>query len=78
MCFETIFIFLKKKKILQAISLVYSYNPQPYVVHAVLIIFINILFVHLAWTAICVQNVDVHVSCSSHDDAQLAAFFIDP
>ena len=37
-----------------------------------------------AWTvdeprsAICVQSVDVHVSCSSHSDAQLAAFFIDP
>ena len=37
-----------------------------------------------AWTvdkprsAMCVQNVDVHVSCSSHSDAQLAAFFIDP
>ena len=27
--------------------------------------------------AMCVQNVDVHVSCSSHSDAQLAAFFID-
>ncbi len=30
------------------------------------------------WSAICVQSVDVHVSCSSHSDAQLAAFFIDP
>lgn len=29
-------------------------------------------------TAMCVRNVDVHVSCSSHDDARLAAFFIDP
>ena len=29
-------------------------------------------------SAICVQSVDVHVSCSSHSDAQLAAFFIDP
>lgn len=29
-------------------------------------------------TAMCVRNVDVHVSCSSHVDAQLAAFFIDP
>lgn len=29
-------------------------------------------------SAICVQNVDVHVSCSSHSDTQLAAFFIDP
>ena len=29
-------------------------------------------------TAMCVRNVDVHVSCSSHADAQLAAFFIDP
>jgi len=28
--------------------------------------------------AICVRNVDVHVSCSSHCDTQLAAFFIDP
>ncbi len=26
----------------------------------------------------CVQNIDVHVSCSSHGNAQLAAFFIDP
>lgn len=26
----------------------------------------------------CVRNVDVHVSCSSHVNAQLAAFFIDP
>ncbi|CAH1107510.1 unnamed protein product [Psylliodes chrysocephalus] len=29
-------------------------------------------------TAMCVRNVDVHVSCSSQVDAQLAAFFIDP
>ena len=29
-------------------------------------------------TAICVRIVDVHVSCSSHFDAQFAAFFIDP
>ena len=29
-------------------------------------------------SAMCVQNVDVRVSCSSHSDAQLAAFFIDP
>jgi hypothetical protein len=29
-------------------------------------------------TAICVQNVGVHVSCSSHVCTQLAAFFIDP
>ena len=29
-------------------------------------------------SAMCVQNVDVHVSCSSHSDTQLAAFFIDP
>ena len=28
--------------------------------------------------AICVRIVDVHVSCSSHCDTQLAAFFIDP
>lgn len=28
--------------------------------------------------AICVRIVDVHVSCSSHYDTQLAAFFIDP
>ena len=28
--------------------------------------------------AICVQSVDAHMSCSSHSDAQLAAFFIDP
>ena len=29
-------------------------------------------------SAICVQSVDVQVSCSSHSDTQLAAFFIDP
>lgn len=29
-------------------------------------------------TAMCVRSVDVHVSCSSQFDAQLAAFFIDP
>jgi hypothetical protein len=29
-------------------------------------------------TAMCVRNVDVHVSCSSHVDALFAAFFIDP
>jgi len=29
-------------------------------------------------TAMCVRIVDVHVSCSSHFDAQFAAFFIDP
>jgi hypothetical protein len=28
--------------------------------------------------AMCVRNVDVHVSCSSHVDAQFAASFIDP
>ena len=28
--------------------------------------------------AICVQHIDDHVSCSSHDDAQFAAVFIDP
>lgn len=28
--------------------------------------------------AMCVRNVDVHVSCSSHVDAHFAAFFIDP
>ena len=36
----------------------------------------------VAWAllqaAICVQNVGVHVSCSSHVCTQLAAFFIDP
>ena len=29
-------------------------------------------------SAICVQSVDAHMSCSSHFDTQLAAFFIDP
>ena len=29
-------------------------------------------------SARCVQSVDVQVSCSSHSDAQFAAFFIDP
>jgi hypothetical protein len=33
---------------------------------------------NLFQTAICVQNVGVHVSCSSHVCTQLAAFFIDP
>ena len=28
--------------------------------------------------AMCVRIVDVHVSCSSHEDAQFAASFIDP
>lgn len=28
--------------------------------------------------AICVQSVDVHVSCSSHDNTEFAPFFIDP
>ena len=28
--------------------------------------------------AMCVQNVDVHVSCSSHGISELAPFFIDP
>ena len=30
-----------------------------------------------ACSAICVQSVDAHMSCSSHSDSQLAAFFID-
>jgi len=42
-------------------------NPQPGVVREL-----------YPWTAMCVRNVDVHVSCSSQVDAQLAAFFIDP
>ena len=29
-------------------------------------------------SAICVQSVDVHVSCSSHGITELAPFFIDP
>ena len=29
-------------------------------------------------SAICVQSVDVHVSCSSHGISELAPFFIDP
>ncbi len=29
-------------------------------------------------SAICVQSVDARMSCSSHSDTQLAAFFIDP
>ena len=29
-------------------------------------------------SAMCVQSVDAHMSCSSHSDAQFAAFFIDP
>ncbi|CAK9834624.1 hypothetical protein ANTRET_LOCUS11132 [Anthophora retusa] len=45
----------------------YVNDPQPSVVQEL-----------YPWTAMCVRNVDVHVSCSSHVDAQLAAFFIDP
>lgn len=45
----------------------YVNDPQPGVVQEL-----------YPWTAMCVRNVDVHVSCSSHVDAQLAAFFIDP
>ena len=29
-------------------------------------------------SAICVQSVDVHMSCSSHGISELAPFFIDP
>lgn len=50
----------------QAVSL-YRNDPQPGVVREL-----------YPWTAMCVRNVDVHVSCSSQVDAQLAAFFIDP
>lgn len=45
----------------------YLNDPQPGVVREL-----------YPWTAMCVRNVDVHVSCSSQVDAQLAAFFIDP
>lgn len=45
----------------------YENDPQPGVVREL-----------YPWTAMCVRNVDVHVSCSSQVDAQLAAFFIDP
>lgn len=45
----------------------YVNDPQPGVVREL-----------YPWTAMCVRNVDVHVSCSSQVDAQLAAFFIDP
>ena len=45
----------------------YRNDPQPGVVRE-----------PYPWTAMCVRNVDVHVSCSSQVDAQLAAFFIDP
>lgn len=45
----------------------YVNDPQPGVVREL-----------YPWTAMCVRIVDVHVSCSSHVDAQLAAFFIDP
>lgn len=48
-------------------SFVCDNDPQPGVVQEL-----------YPWTAMCVRNVDVHVSCSSHVDAQLAAFFIDP
>lgn len=48
-------------------SLLNWHDPQPGVVQE-----------QYPRTAMCVQNVDVHVSCSSHVDAQLAAFFIDP
>lgn len=43
------------------------YDPQPGVVRE-----------QYPRTAMCVRNVDVHVSCSSQVDAQFAAFFIDP
>ena len=51
----------------RAVWLCLSYDPQPDVVRDM-----------YPWTAMCVRNVDVHVSCSSQVDAQLAAFFIDP
>ena len=48
-------------------SLYNRHDPQPGVVRE-----------QYPRTAMCVRNVDVHVSCSSQVDAQLAAFFIDP
>lgn len=48
-------------------SLRVGHDPQPGVVQE-----------QYPGTAMCVRNVDVHVSCSSQVDAQLAAFFIDP
>lgn len=55
-----------RARLAQAVS-GYVNDPQPGVVREL-----------YPWTAMCVRNVDVHVSCSSHVDAQLAAFFIDP
>ena len=45
----------------------WSYDPQPGVANGC-----------NPKAAMCVRNVDVHVSCSSHVDAQFAASFIDP
>lgn len=59
-------IVLARAKLAQAVF-GYVNDPQPGVVREL-----------YPWTAMCVRNVDVHVSCSSHVDAQLAAFFIDP
>lgn len=56
----------QRARLAQAVS-GYVNDPQPGVVREL-----------YPWTAMCVRNVDVHVSCSSHVDAQLAAFFIDP
>lgn len=50
-----------------------SNDPQPCVVHTA-----SDKRNKSVWTAICVQNVNVHVSCSSHVNTQFAAFFIDP
>ena len=62
-----IFALRRRSKVRSASSIVYLNDPQPGVVREL-----------YPWTAMCVRNVDVHVSCSSQVDAQLAAFFIDP
>ena len=70
--------FIQNYKIIMMKSNLFSIVLQPSTICSPSsTININLMYI-TAWTAICVQNVDVHVSCSSHDDAQFAAFFIDP
>lgn len=76
------FFFYKKKKIHYEHSFIASTYIIKLCVQAVFY-FINdpqlgVVRELNPWTAMCVQNVDVHVSCSSQVITQLAAFFIDP
>lgn len=63
---DPLFAFRAEQKRSES-SIMHINDPQPGVVREL-----------YPWTAMCVRNVDVHVSCSSQVDAQLAAFFIDP